>query len=191
MVGLRRFVMRILNPYRAPRHPWLYRVWQVAMVLGHRPSAEDLAQVRAFLSPSLWHLFREMPPAEQAHGIRVWRGLRARGVADPDLLTAALLHDVGKARMRLRLWERIWAVVAHALLPSLAERGGQGAPRGWRRALVVARHHAAWSARLLESHGASPRTVALVRHHHDAPDQVPDATLRAFLILLQEVDQRR
>ena len=183
--------MRILNPYRAPRHPWLYRVWQVAMVLGHRPSAEDLAQVRAFLPPSLWPLFEKMPPAEQGHGIRVWRGLLERGVTDPDLLTAALLHDVGKARARLRLWERIWAVVAHALCPWLVERGCRGPAQGWRRALVVARHHAEWSARILEAHGASPRIVALVRHHHDRPERVADRALYESLILLQEVDQRR
>lgn len=181
--------MRILNPYRAPRHPWLYRAWQVAMVLGHRPSAEDLAQVRAFLPGPLWHLFREMPLAEQAHGIRVWHGLRKRGVRDPDLLIAALLHDVGKAQVRLRLWERIWGVVARALFPGLAEQGGRRLPRGWRRALVVAWHHADWSARLLETHGASRRTVMLVRHHHDAPENLPDQALRASLILLQEVDQ--
>lgn len=190
MVALRRVLVRLLNPYQAPRHPWLYRVWQTAMVFLHRPTPDDLAQVEAFLPPALWGLFRTMPPEEQAHGLRVWRGLMARGVTDPDLLTAGLLHDVGKTQTPLHLGERIWAVLARVLFPRQARRWSRGRPRGWRKALVVARHHAAWGARLLEDHGASPLTVALTHHHHDDPARVDDAHLRTLLELLQEVDQK-
>ncbi len=114
-----------------------------------------------------------MQPAEQAHSLQVMRRLQQQDHADPDLLAAALLHDCGKARYPLRLWERVWIVAARAALPGKARSWGRqpyealpGLPF-WQRPLVAAENHAAWGAELAACASASSLTIALIRRHQD------------------------
>ncbi len=138
----------------------------------------DVAYARARLSPALFRLFRRMSEAEQHHGIAVCRALEAQGYHDPDLLAAALLHDVGKALHAPALWDRVAAVLGEHYAPTLAEALSQGPPEGLRRGFVVRRRHPRWGASLAEAAGASPRTVSLILHHHDPPGD--DAELAAL-----------
>ena len=141
-----------------------------------RPADESYAA--AHLAPRLLGLFRRMSRAEQLHGIAVCQALEARGYADPDLLAAALLHDVGKLSVPPRLWERVLVVLGEHFFPALADRWGQGEPRGLRRGFVIRRRHAEWGAELAAQAGASPRTVTLIRRHHSPPGE--DAQLAAL-----------
>jgi hypothetical protein len=169
----------------------LYRVRQFVLALAAyaRPDVADEQAAAALLNPAALALFRRMSVDERRHSLRVLSGVRAAGGSDPGLLAAALLHDVGKTRARLWLWERPLPVLARALAPSLAERWGQGAPRGWRRAFVVAAQHAAWGAELAAAAGCSDVTVALIRHHQ-APVQTAPPQIGTLLAVLQAADDR-
>lgn len=131
----------------------------------------------------LRELFREMSRAEQHHGIRVCKRLEAQGFTDPDLLTAALLHDVGKILDPPTVWERVLVVLTERFFPSLAARWADGMPTRLRRGFVVRRRHAGWGAELLAEAGASARTVALIRAHNGPADE--DELLTA----LQQADE--
>lgn len=122
----------------------------------------------AHLTPTLLALFRRMSRAEQRHGIALCRRLEAQGWRDPDLLAAALLHDAGKIQAPPRLWERVFVVLAEHFLPERAAAWRSGAAR-WQRPFAARRYHAEWGANLAAEAGASPRAVALIRRHHDAP----------------------
>ncbi len=145
----------------------LYRVRQffAALVAQLRPDAIDERPAVAVLSPAELALFRRMTPGERRHSLAVLARVRAAGHDDPALLAAALLHDVGKTCARLRLWERPLPVLARALLPGMAARWAQGAPRGWRKSFVVAAQHPGWGADLAAAAGSRPATVALIRDH--------------------------
>ncbi len=177
------------NPYRAPRHPVLYRIWQAFMTVTHRPTEEDLAQIRAFLPPKLWDLFLQMSPAEQAHGLRVWRALQAWGVQDRDVLMAGLLHDVGKSRFRLRLWERTLVVLLVKGFPHRWKEWARANGPRWRRALAATLEHPHRGAEMLAQHGAPPRVVMLTRYHHDPPEVLPE-DLRPAMTLLKKADRQ-
>lgn len=142
-----------------------YRARQFLHALTARPGSEDLASARSLLTPELYTLFLTLPPADQAHALRVERSLRAHGETDPDLLAAGLLHDVGKSLLPLRLFDRVAIVLGQALLPMQARAWGAGDPAGWRRGFVVACRHAEWGATMVADAGGSPRLVALVRTH--------------------------
>ncbi len=118
-------------------------------------------------------LFRQYSISDQWHGYNVLRTLQAAGHQQSDLLTAALLHDVGKSRMPLAIWERVLIVLVQAVLPRKAMMWGRGKVMaatsivGWKRPFIVRAKHPAWGAEMAASVGCSPLTVALIRRHQD------------------------
>ncbi|RMF32153.1 MAG: HD domain-containing protein [Chloroflexi bacterium] len=165
-----------------------YRVRQFLRAITAQVGEEDRQMVRALLTPAQVALFRRMPPNDQQHAIRVCRTLLQAGHRDPDLLTAALLHDVGKAAGPLPLWQRVAVVLLEGT--ALLDRVGADGATGWRRGFALHRQHPEIGARWAEEAGASPRTVWLIRHHQEKtpPDASPD--LLRLLALLQWADNR-
>jgi putative nucleotidyltransferase with HDIG domain len=151
---------------------WRYRVRQFLAALRAAPTPVDLARVRQTLTPAQAAWFEQLHPSEQAHAVRVLQEVetvcRRQGFEPPaDLQVAALLHDVGKARYPLRLWERVVIVLGNALLPKTAARWGTAAPHGWKRPFVIAAQHPAWGAAMVAGPDTSPRVVSLIRRHQD------------------------
>jgi len=149
-----------------------YRLRQLWEVLHARPTASDLALAQGVLAPPLMALFLRLQPSEQTHSLRILCQLFKQGENHPDLLAAALLHDVGKSRYPLHGWERVMIVLGKAVLPKQTRRWGQGQPRGWPRAFVIAEQHPVWGAEMARGAGASPLTVSLIRHHQEVPPPV-------------------
>jgi putative nucleotidyltransferase with HDIG domain len=154
----------------------VYRLRQFWSAVYARPSAGELELASSLLTPAQMALFRQMHRSEQAHSIQVTRTVLQSSAGIPDvprrdLLRAALLHDVGKCRFPVRIWERAIIVLSKAFLPDQASRWGEGVAEdgalGWRRAFVVAQQHAAWGAQMAEEAGASPLVAALIRRHQD------------------------
>jgi hypothetical protein len=128
----------------------------------------DYALAEAALSPPLMDLFRRLRRSEQLHSLNVLRDVATQGPTPPDLAAAALLHDVGKIRWPIALWQRTLPVLVPPVSPALARRWSEGDPRQpWARPFVVRAHHAAWGAEMIAAAGASEPTVWLVRHHQD------------------------
>lgn len=151
-----------------------YRVWQFWQRLTRRLSSNELTEVRAALTPSLYELFCRMSPSEQYHACAVRQTLVEQGYSDSNLLAAALLHDVGKSRMPLAMWERIVSVVGCKWFKRQAAAWGQmtETPSLWARPFVVALHHPAWGADMVATAGGSPKTVALIRHHQSKSSEL-------------------
>jgi putative nucleotidyltransferase with HDIG domain len=165
-----------------------YRTHQFLRTVWDKPSAADLQLALHHLPQSLETLFKHMDPADQAHSIRVCRSLLRQGHCDPDLLTAALLHDVGKSLVRPTVWERVLYVLANRIAPRQVLKWGKAEANGWKRAFVIARQHPHWGADLVRKHGASPAVVRLIRHHQDTDTALHDDQLALHLSLLQAAD---
>ena len=167
----------------------LYRFEQFRNALSSIPDPEAVAQAKELLSPALFDLFSKLLPFEQAHALRVFDRVQEQDFTQPDLLIAALLHDIGKARYPLEPWERVVAVLAKKFFPGRIEKWGQGMPRGLRSGIVVAEQHARWGAEMAESAGASNLVVRLIACHQDqSPAQIPEEE-RVLLNALQAVDE--
>ena len=165
----------------------LYRVRQflraaAALVQGEEVSAPAIGRL---LPPKGVALFNGMPRYDRRHALSVIRTLQQQGHDDPDLLAAALLHDVGKtgsAAGRLRLLHRVLMVLAKALAPGSIDRLGRESGRPFRQAFFVQKHHAELGANLALGAGCSQATAELISRHEEAgvPEQDPrGAALRA------------
>ncbi len=147
-----------------------YRVRQFWHALWARPSPASLTAAREVLNPRQMALFAQMIPSEQAHAVQVLHTLQRRCAEQsppppPDLWVAALLHDVGKVRYPLRVWERVLIVLGKALFPRQAKAWGARPPTGLARPFVVAAQHPVWGAELSAVCGTTPLALALIRRH--------------------------
>lgn len=165
-----------------------HRICQFFLYLRARPAAADLALVDSTLPPELAALFRRMAPGEQIHSLKVMRWLAEQGHTRPELLQAALLHDVGKSNAPINLFERVEAVLVRWLVPGLYARWAQAEPLGWRKPFVTATQHPAWGAALAGQAGAPLLVVNLIRRHQ-SEDIVPVTEEDQFVDLLREAER--
>ena len=166
-----------------------YRVWQFRKSLGGSPTPDDWKIIESYLTPQELKLFTQLAVPDQNHSLRVLKVLYKQGEDDPDLLKAALLHDIGKTRYPLRRWERVFAVLLMGLFPKRVKVWGGGKPTGLRRPLVVIQQHPIWGAEIAQEVGCSQRTIWLIKNHEmknpEGSTQVLDLSL---LKKLQEAD---
>ncbi|MCX7680693.1 MAG: HD domain-containing protein [Anaerolineae bacterium] len=158
-----------------------YRVRQFIRALTARVSEEELEEVAQVVSPAAYELFCSMAVQDQRHSLDVYTTLRLSGWHHPDLLTAALLHDVGKSLAPLPAWQRALIVLLSRFVPCLLERLGRGELRGWRRGFVVHAHHAELGASLAQRAGCSPLASSLIGRHHEDGQQAAEDVLLAAL----------
>ena len=125
-----------------------YRIWQFWQSLKESPRLEEVTKVQGILNQEELELFNTLPVPDQNHSLRVLKALESVGEDDPDLLKAALLHDIGKTLHPLRRWERVFYVVLGWLLPKTAEAWGEKDPRGIHRSLVIINNNPIWGADL-------------------------------------------
>lgn len=176
-----------------------YRVGQFWEALGAGPDQADLKLAQTYLNPAQMELFARMQPSEQAHSMRVYKHLMAEPLsrdADRDLLVAALLHDVGKSRYPLTLWERVLIVLLRSLFPQQSRSwGAERAARegslerlSWHRPFIISEQHPHWGAEMAAAAGASTLTVSLILRHQDAVDNDPVTLEDCMLKRLQAAD---
>jgi hypothetical protein len=145
--------------------------------------------VTQILPEAAARLFARMPRQDQRHGLDVLHGLRERGEASPELLAAALLHDVGKADA-VRTWHRVLTVLMRALCPTWLERVASPDSASWRHPLWLQLHHPQRGAELAEAAGCGAATVQLIRHHQQSGGDLRPP-VNQWLEALQAVDDER
>ena len=176
--------MRITQAIYRARQFWL--AWRTPSLKNH-----DLAPARKVLTAEQMQLFSRLQPSEQVHALRVLHTVQQHGESDPDLNTAALLHDIGKARAPLRLWERVLIVLGRGLFPKRARIWGVGQCRGWRRPFVVAEQHPIWGSQMAADVGATPLAASLILRHQSAEQSEPVSPREDHLLnILQVADHQ-
>jgi len=150
----------------------LYRSRQFFRSVAASIDKEEADEVRRRLTPEQQCLFFAMTARDQRHCYDVFKTLSSQRGSDADLLAAALLHDVGKGR--IRLWHRVAYVVLGAISPSLLRKAARDDGAAWRQACAACIDHSRRGGTMLEQVGAPAAIVQLVLYHErakDCPDQ--------------------
>lgn len=143
-----------------------YRIWQFLRAAFSRIRPQDRELVARHLEPAQAALFWRMARCDQRHGIDVLQTLRDAGHQDETLLTAALLHDSGKAGGGLTLWHRVAVVLLERFAPAwLARLASDG--HGWKAPFAAHVRHALAGAQWAQQAGAPPDAVDLIHRHHE------------------------
>jgi putative nucleotidyltransferase with HDIG domain len=172
-----------------------YRFGQFRRHLRSKLAPDELEEVRRMLASAQLDLFLQMSPGEQSHSLEVLHRLSKQGETQQDVRVASLLHDVGKTRAPLRLWERAWIVLAGKLAPGSlrkwgAATGNLGTLPWWQKPCVVAEQHPAWGAEMARVASCSPRVVSLIRRHQENELLNLQAEEDILLSKLQAVDEQ-
>jgi hypothetical protein len=156
----------------------LYRSRQFFRSVGASIDEDERAQVARFLNDGQQRLFFSMTARDQRHSVDVLHALLDQGQTNADLLSAALLHDVGKGHVRL--WHRVAYVLIRAASPRLLRKLASGGSSSWRGALAAIVDHAERGASMVSATGVSDDVVLMVRRHESPDDPDPRlALLRA------------
>jgi hypothetical protein len=135
--------------------------------------AEEQRWVATLLRPSEVEHFWAQPLADQRHGHDCARWVAER-TDRPDLVRAALLHDIGKRHARLGPIGRSIATITAAL--------GFDGPERFRRYT----RHGPEAARELAEAGAEPLVVTFTANHHG---ERPDTMTAEAWDLLKQADR--
>jgi hypothetical protein len=164
------------------------QLWRTVTSQALSPAA--LADIRTVLSDEEFALFLRYDLTDQQHCYRVMCALRDQGADDPDLLAAALLHDIGKSVVTLSSLDRVVGTLAERGWRGSLARWGNEPPEGWRRPFAVRVQHAAWGAQLAKGAGSNPTVVALIGHHQDCDTNGLSEREAVLLRLLQTADEQ-
>ena len=169
----------------------VYRLQQGVRALVAFSQPVDLGLAERYLSQPLLALFQHMNRGEQLHSLAVLRDVLVQGDTPTDLAVAALLHDVGKSRYPIDMWQKTLAVIVRRLVPSAYTRWSEGSALNlWERPFVVYQQHPLWSAELLRTAGASEVACWLVAHHASCVETAPTPAQLEWLKRLQQADDQ-
>jgi hypothetical protein len=155
--------------------PFGHLVRRFFEVLFARPlTRAERAAVESWLGPEMSAPFFAQAPPDQRHGYLAALAVIARGREEPDVVAAALMHDVGKRHSGLGVLGRSLASVLIRLGLPLSER------------MKNYRDHGIHAARELAELDAPPLAIDFALHHHGKrPPSIDPDTWRA----LKDADQ--
>jgi hypothetical protein len=143
-----------------------YRARQFWQAIFPRINSEELNWALNKLPPTAASLFMQQSLTEQRHAIDVAYDLWLTHAEYPNLIIAALLHDCGKSRYPLNVWERIYIVLLQRAPLKARERLLQSRPL-FSSPLRTALDHPIWGATLALELGLDDEIIALIQYHHN------------------------
>ncbi|MDD5455642.1 MAG: HDIG domain-containing protein [Candidatus Margulisbacteria bacterium] len=170
-----------------------YRFKQFRQAVRSKLTYSDVEFIRQYLTKQEQIIFYRMQVVDQKHSLLLAhkclnRNHVAQEIDKNKLIRAALMHDAGKAWMKIALFHRILYVLLEKfgngkLLGNLARENSK---LRFRRVLWTLLHHGETGARLLMTFEEDPEIVNTVLNHHNKP-----TTREGYIIpIIREIDNQ-
>jgi putative nucleotidyltransferase with HDIG domain len=146
---------------------------------GKKTSPEDLALIDFYLDDPGKFLFSQMSRMDQKHALTVANAILTKATTATEnvelktLVTAALLHDIGKVEGDFNFLSRMMVGMVRRIKPALRGKLAMRYPltfwEKFRYGLYVDLIHPARGAHMARIFGVDQQIVDIIRHHHDPP----------------------
>lgn len=164
----------------------IYRIKQLLFALSAKMSYEDRLFIQQYLDIKEAALFFSLPSFEQKHAVTVAYRMAAESKNFPILdkrkiIRLGLLHDIGKAAIRLSILDKVLLVTIKRFLPFVyklfAGLGRHENSSAIFRQFYVHKHHGLIGSKMLEKIGESSDIVNEVAQH-DKPISFHDEYMK-------------
>ena len=167
-----------------------HRIGQGVRALLAIATPVNIQLAEQYLTAIEFAAFCAMSRAEQLHSLRALQEVLKQQDSTPRVLAAsALLHDVGKSRYHLAVWQKTMCVIVTAVMPSLARQLGKNEGKSVLRApFAVRQHHARWGRDILRYCQSEDEVEWLVENHQGLSESYRDHPCYSLLQRLQMAD---
>lgn len=150
------------------------RVKQLRKALFPRLNLSDVQFVDTILDCTEKELFSRMSLVDQRHCVDTALMLRAihSPKADPLLLKAALLHDIGKSKSQISLGVRVLFVILNSCPPPFRDYLERLFPSSLTEVFGTLFSHPQLGAEMGAKHGLEESVVQAIRYHHNPIDDL-------------------
>lgn len=142
-----------------------------------RLSPSDLKRAEETLGPQMYRLFESMDKADIAHSLAVLNSMEKAGKLEDWQRQAVLLHDVGKAESRPRVFDRVAFDLLNRMAPrlllSLMKQRNRLA-----RVMVIMYNHPMLGRRKVGVLSDDERLLEAIERHHAGADDAFIAALK-------------
>lgn len=166
------------------------RIWQGLRALLAPVTPVDFHLAQRHLTAKELEAFQRMSRAEQLHSLKALRNILEQNETAPAVLAvAALLHDVGKSRYHLAVWQKTVSALVNAFVPQLAAGLGRDETISfWRAPFALHAHHPKWSGEILRACGSDEAVIWLAEHHQENAENYRSHPHHELLRRLQMAD---
>ncbi len=167
-----------------------HRIGQGVRALLAIATPVNIQLAEQYLTAIEFSAFCAVSRAEQLHSLRVLQEVLKQQESTPRVLAAsALLHDVGKSRYHLAVWQKTLCVIVTAVMPSLARQLGKNEGISVLRApFAVRQHHSRWGRDILRYCQSEDEVEWLVENHQGLSESYRDHPCYSLLQRLQMAD---
>lgn len=146
---------------------------------GKKTTPEEAALIDFYLDDAGKFLFSQMSRIDQKHALTVAKMVLDKSTTATEkielktLVTASLLHDIGKVEGDFNFISRIMVGIVRRIKPALRGKLAMRYPltfwQKFRYGLYVDLVHPARGAHMARIFGVDQQIVDIIRHHHDPP----------------------
>jgi putative nucleotidyltransferase with HDIG domain len=142
-----------------------YRIKQFCWALNAHIGEKEANFIMEYLNPEEYGLFMRLSSSEQMHSIRVAKNVQLlceNNECDTRfLIKTALLHDIGKVRGRLNVFDKSVIVLLNYFTRGKIKKYNRI------RKIDIYYNHGDIGCSLLKEYSANERMLYLIKNHHD------------------------
>lgn len=124
-------------------------------------SLQDLEYINKKLNKSIKNDFLQLSNYEKKHSVLVAQAVEREIKDDPDLVLAALLHDIGKVKHHINIIEKSILVILDYLTKGNLKKYNKN------KSINIFYNHGEIGYDILKNTGCNERILYLIKNHHN------------------------